>query len=312
MNIAIIGVGGVGGYFGGKIAKCFEINTLNKVYFIARGEHLEQIKTNGLILETQNEGTLISHPFLATNDFNDLPLLDIVLICVKSYDLNNVLQNLKSHITDSTEIMPLLNGIDIVQQIRTVIKNGIVLPSCVYIGTHIKDAGTVIQNGGACIIKTGFELNTSKPENIQILDVFKQANIGFEFTDRNYIEIWTKYMFIAAYGLVTAFYNKTIGQVYENQELSNEVTDIMKLIFNLAQCEGITLKDNAVSVSYKKAENFPYDTKTSFQRDYERSKPDERNIFGQSLINLAKKHNLNCECVEKIFNRLRPLNTDNQ
>lgn len=304
MNIAIIGIGGVGGYFGGKIAKCFEFSDLHNVYFIARGEHLNQIKTNGLILKTQNEGTIISRPFLATDNFIDLPLLDVVLICVKSYDLDNVLQNLKPHIKDDTEIMPLLNGIDIVQQIRGVVKNGVVLPSCVYIGTHIECAGTVAQSGGTCIVKTGYEQNATKPENLRILDVFTQASINFEFSGRNYIEIWTKYMFIAAYGLITAFYDKTIGQVYENRDLSNKVIDIMRLIDELAHREGIALECNVVETSYRKAENFPYETKTSFQRDYERSKPDERNIFGLSLINLAKKHNLDCECVETIYNQL--------
>lgn len=84
MNIAFIGVGGVGGYFGGKMAQLLKDTSVDfNLYFVARGAHLEQIRKNGLKLKTSDNGEMICNPTLATNNINDLPQLDVCFICVK-------------------------------------------------------------------------------------------------------------------------------------------------------------------------------------------------------------------------------------
>ena len=112
-NIGIIGVGGVGGYFGGKLCQLLPSKQGLQIYFIARGQHLAEIKRNGLYLSTAEEGDMMCNPTIATDSFNELPTLDLCLLCVKSYDLDNVLTNIKNKISDKTLILPLLNGIDI-------------------------------------------------------------------------------------------------------------------------------------------------------------------------------------------------------
>src|SRR4030042_2574149 len=159
MNMAIIGIGGVGGYFGGKLTQLLKDDKDLNIYFIARNRHLTEIKKNGLILDT-DEGQLTCVPTSATDNISELPLLDLCLICVKSYDMENILVQLKSKITDKTMILPLLNGVDIYERIRSVIRNGVVFPSCVYVGTHIEKPGKVTQRGGTCTIHFGKD-----PEN---------------------------------------------------------------------------------------------------------------------------------------------------
>ncbi|MDP4178788.1 MAG: 2-dehydropantoate 2-reductase N-terminal domain-containing protein, partial [Bacillota bacterium] len=164
INVAFIGVGGVGGYFGGKMTQLMQERERNlNVFFVARGKHLEEIKRNGLTLDTKQEGILKCYPTMATDNFDELPMLDICYICVKQYDLENVLIKLRPKIGQNTKIIPLLNGIDIYERIRKIIKNGVVFPSCVYVGTHIKKPGVVHQNGGACTIIFGVD-----PENKHI------------------------------------------------------------------------------------------------------------------------------------------------
>lgn len=120
MDIGIIGTGGVGGYLGGKLTQLLNDNAGLNIYFIARNKHLEEIKKNGLILDTEDEGEMICRPTLATDNLNELPELDLCLICVKSYDLNNVLMQLKSKVKDTTHVLPLQNGIDIHERVRAV------------------------------------------------------------------------------------------------------------------------------------------------------------------------------------------------
>ena len=84
MRIAIIGIGGVGGYFGGKLAGKFENSTEHEIIFIARGEHLKAIRENGLQLITR-EGNYIARPKIATDDPGDAGIFDLVFFCTKSY-----------------------------------------------------------------------------------------------------------------------------------------------------------------------------------------------------------------------------------
>ena len=148
-KICVYGVGGVGGYFGGRIAH-YIIKRKEKdreIYFIARGEHLDAIRGNGIKVITP-EQTIIGIPNKATDDLGEIPDPDLFLICVKSYDLDETVKAVKSKVNDNTLIIPLLNGADIYYRIRANLENGVVLPACVYIGTHIQSAGVIRQGGG--------------------------------------------------------------------------------------------------------------------------------------------------------------------
>lgn len=300
LNIGIIGVGGVGGYFGGKLAKYFEGNKEYRVYFLARGAHLKQIKAKGLTLIAEKNEPVCCRPFLATDTVSDFPILDVCILCVKAYDLKNVLEQLKDKITPQTEILPLLNGVDIPQRIHQVIPGAKVYPACVYVGTHIKAPGVVEQNGGGARILTGPE-KADESKQPKFLSLFDRAGIQYEWTKNNYVEIWQKYMFIAAYGIVTAYYDKTIGQINEDEVLCAKINEITKLIDAVAEKEGVALPEDCRQKTLQKAAAFPYDTKTSFQRDFEQQgRKNEKEIFVDSLIALAQKHGIDDSCITNI------------
>lgn len=305
MNIGIIGVGGVGGYFGGKLAKRFENSKDNHIYFLARGEHFKEIKKNGLTLIMNGKDTIKCRPYLISDDLNDFPMLDVCLICVKGYDLKNVLENLKLCTNEKTEIVALLNGIDIPDRIHSVIPKALVYPSCVYVATHIKSPGVVQQNGGDAKIITGqASSNKSEVNKPRFLKLFDEADINYEYTEKNYEAIWEKYMFVGSYSIVAAYYDKTLGEINDDPNLVKKVEDIANLTLNIAHKEGIDLPESMPKDIIKKAEALPYDTKTSFQRDFEsKVKPVEKETFIDALIILAEKYNLNASCVLDVINR---------
>lgn len=307
MNIGIIGVGGVGGYFGGKLAKRFENDKDNRIYFLARGEHLNEIKRNGLTLSMNNEIVLKCVPYLASDKTTDFPVLDVCIICVKGYDLKGVLENLKPNITDKTEIIPLLNGVDVPQRIYNVIPNALVYPSCVYVGTHIKSPGYVEQNGGSAKIITGPSYVSNKKTQNKIpkfLKLFDEAHISYEWTSNNYEAIWEKFMLVGSYSIVTAFYDKTLGEVNADPALVSKVRAIGNLLLNIAHKENVNLPDSSPEDAIKKIDTIPFETKTSFQLDFERkNKPIEKETFIDSIVLLAKKHNLDASCVLDIVNK---------
>ncbi len=303
MNIAIIGTGGVGGYFGGKLTQLLSTDKNLKIYFIARGQHLHEIKAHGLILDS-DDGQYVCKPTMAASNIAELPGLDLCLICVKSYSLGEVLNQLKPKIKDTTLILPLLNGVDIYERIRSVIHDGIVFPSCVYVGTYIERPGKVTQRGGASTIIFGKDPGNNLVPEI-IFDLFKRAGIKYKWSEDPYPEIWGKFIFIAAFGLVTADAGKTIGEVISSGELSGYVKGIMKEIAEIASKRHINLPPSIIEDSFNKGKGFPRDTKTSFHRDYEiPEKPDERDIFGGAILRMAVLAGVKAETTERIYNSI--------
>jgi 2-dehydropantoate 2-reductase len=287
-NIGVIGVGGVGGYFGGKLCQRQEFPGSARVSFIARGEHLRVIQAEGLRLRSESDGELVCHPALATDDFAQLPPQDLWLLCVKEFDLFSALEKLKPQVGPATIILPLLNGVDIHTRVRQVIQQGIVLPACVYVGTHIASPGVVVQKGGACRILFGPDPKRPDFVPAEIIQLFAQAGIKHTWTENIQTEIWQKFIFICAFGLVTAAFNKTLGEILGNDTLRNEVQTVMREVASLARASGADLPADIVEVSLAKGRNFPAETKTSFQRDFERpDKPDERNLFAGSMMRIA-------------------------
>lgn len=292
-NIGIIGVGGVGGYFGGKLCRLQENDGEIHISFLARGEHLRVIQESGLLLTSESDGDLVCRPALATDDFQALPPLDLCLICVKEFDLPAALARLAPFVRDETILLPLLNGVDVYSRVRSVIQRGVVLPACVYVGTHIQRPGHIHQKGGACRILFGSDPRHPGLPLQEMLGVFDRAGIKSEWTPDVQEAIWRKFIFICAYGLVSAACGKTLGEILADDGLSGDVRAIMTEANALARASGVRLPEDTVDQSLSKAKDFPPEAKTSFQRDFELpDKLDERDLFGGAMIRIAESLNI--------------------
>lgn len=310
MNIGVIGLGGIGGYFGGKICR-WGSNPETQVHFVARGPHLAAIQANGLQVDTATDGDWVCHPASATDRISDLPPLDLILVCVKSYDLQGVVRQLNDKISPSTIVLPLLNGVDIYERIRQDMPAGRIFPACVYIGTRIESPGKVVQSGGPCEILMGNDPRSSEPVPAWLLKLLDTSHIAYTNSDNVDGLIWKKYMFIAAFGMVTAAWNKTFGQIMESTDLSQAVLGVMTEINALASCKGIHLPDDTIQKTFQKGGDFPYDTKTSFQRDFERpDRPDERDLFGGTILRLGDECGVKTPISQELWqkiNQIKPL-----
>jgi 2-dehydropantoate 2-reductase len=133
-----------------------------------------------------------------------------------------------------------------------------------------------------------------------------QADIKYNYTVNPYTEIWSKFIFIASFGLVTANYDKTIGEVLESEDLRSIAASIMTEIYNLAVKQGIDLPPRIIEDSFSKANKFPFETKTSFQRDFEVfEKDDERDLFGGTVIRMGKKFGVDTSVTRKVYDSLQ-------
>lgn len=306
MNICFFGVGGVGGYYGSLLTTYLNVTGQGKTYFIARGIHKDAIIKNGLLLKKDGgKEELLVRPFLCSDTVDGLPLFDIVVVSVKGYDLDNATKEISKIVDKNTIILPLLNGADIYDRIRQNLRDGYILPSCLYLGTHIESPGVIFQNGGSGQISIGKDPLYPEFYPEKLINLFRNANIQVTFFEDVNIEIWSKYIFIAPFALVTAAYNKTIGAVAHDKNLSILVKYIMQEIVLIAKALKIKLPPDIVEKSFLKANQFPFETKTSFQRDVEtKGRQSEWDLFGGTVIRYAEKFDIPVENTKYTFNRL--------
>jgi len=304
-NIAVIGIGGVGGYIGGKIA--VNADPEDRIYFVARGKHLQEIKEKGLTLLTTDEGTLHCHPYMATDDISSLPQLDICLVCVKQYDLESSLRQLAPKISSQTKVMPILNGMDIYERTRKVLSEGIIYPACIYIFSKIAEPGIVDQFSLPHKVVFGADPQNSTVSCQEIDDLFNSAGIEHEIQEDPRSAIWSKYLLIASYALATASHDKTMGQIVADPDLSAEVIAIMNEIYLLAEAEGVKLSPTIVEDTFADTKGLTLGTNstTSFHRDVAAGrKYNENDLFGPAMLAIARKHNLNIPAIQTAHERL--------
>ncbi len=301
MKICFWGVGGVGGYFGALLTKRFKNE--HEIYFIARGKHKDEICANGLTLKKSGGEEIINvMPDKCSEHIENIPICDIIIVSVKSYDLDTAVKEISKISHNKTIILPLLNGVDIYERIKNNLTSGIVLPSCVYVGTHIESPGVIFQKGGSCKILFGSDPEFPNTNLDGLKNLFTEASINFEQMENVYISIWSKYIFIAAYGLITATYNKTIGEVLNDPELGTKTKAIMNEVDTIANRLEIPLGPNIIENSFLKAKDFPFETKTSFHRDVEsKGKINEGESFGGTIIRLGKKLNIPVPITETVY-----------
>lgn len=306
MNICFFGVGGVGGYYGALLTKHLNETGLAKTFFIARGRHKDAILENGLLLKKDGgKENILVRPYFCSDTVNDLPVFDIVVVSVKGYDLDHASKELTKITDKNSVILPLLNGADIYERMRRNVKEGVILPSCLYLSSHIESPGVIFQTGGSGQISIGKDPLYPEFYPADLVSLFKKAEIPIVFFDDVNIEIWTKYIFIAPFALVTATYGKTVGEVARDRNLSALVKDIMQEIVSIAKALKIKLPTDIVETSFSKAGQFPFETKTSFQRDVElKGRQSEWDLFGGTIIRYAEKLDIPVRNTKETLNKL--------
>jgi 2-dehydropantoate 2-reductase len=277
MKIAVVGLGGVGGYFGGKLARKYAGSPEHAVVFIARGEHLAAIRRGGLLLKTV-EGECRVVPDLATESPADAGPCDLVLFCVKEYDLEAAAAGIGPLLHENTAILPILNGVDIAQRLRSIIPRGVVLSGCVYISAFIEAPGVVRQVGGAC--RLIFGPDTGRFDRYRPLEaLLTEAGIKAELSNDIAVPLWTKYLFVSPMAGVTSLMGLCFGDVMADGKGRAMVRGLMAEIERLARAKGIALPAESIEQGIATVERFPPATKSSMQLDFEKGRRTEVELF---------------------------------
>ena len=279
MRIAVVGLGGVGGYLAASFVKA----GLDVIGF-ARGEHLKAIQKDGIKIVEDSGCWSVK---LDARDEDDLDgyfegCFDVVLFCVKSYDLENSYKHIESHVDEKTIMLSFSNGVsngDILRKLT----NSIVLDGCMYILSHIEKSGVIRKKGKVFAAVFGGEENSSK----LLSGIFEKANLRYKTPSDIKTAIWKKYIFISAFATATSYYDKSIGYVYEHHK--DEIETLLKEISQFAHAKGINIEDE-VNKALETASNVPYDSSTSMRLDFQNNKRVElENLSGYVKTPLMQK-----------------------
>jgi len=257
MRLAVLGSGGIGGYYGALLAKGG-----HDVAFIARGAHLEALQQRGLTVRTpEGESTI---PVTAVADTKSLAL---VLFCVKSYDTEPAAEALAPLMARDTAVVTLQNGVDNVEAIGSVVGSGAVLAGAVYVALQLAGPGVVLRTGNEGRIVFG-ELSGAVTERVQrIASAFTQSGIPHQVsTDINRV-LWEKFLFIAGVGGVTALARSGIGPLLASAESRLLLTTACEEIAAVALGEGVPLPADAVDRVIQQAAALPPQWRSSMARD---------------------------------------------
>jgi len=289
MTIAVVGLGGVGGYIAASLNK-----TSHEVVGFARGKHLQEIQKNGIkIIEDEKEWSTT----LDVKTLNEAKgSFDIVLFCVKSYDLKDSYQALKQHVNSKTIIVSFSNGVEHGDTLRK-ISTCRVLDGCVYILSHIHEAGVIRKKGKVFAAIFGGLQN----ETLTLKSIFDEAELRAKTPDDIKTAIWKKYIFISAFATTTSFYNNTIGYVYKNH--FDEVEAILKEIASLAKAKEIDISQE-VQKSLDTAKGLPFDASTSMYLDFKNKKRDELKSLSGYIVEEGIKSSIQTPRMTKMYNEL--------
>lgn len=286
-NIIIAGIGGVGGFFGGKLAAHYATSADVDVCFMARGENEKVIREKGLLLET-TEGSYTAHPKKVSHNPAEFGIADFVVCCTKAYNLEESIQQLLPCIDQNTVILPLLNGVDSYEKIKALLPNNEVWDGCVYIVTRLPEPGVVKETGNISFLDFG--ARKGSPEKLELFEkLLKEAGIKARFSANIRDTIWKKYSFIATVASLTFFLDSSIGSILENPESKKLLLSLLEELKAVADAHGINLPENIVQKNIDIMASLPYETTSSMHTDFLNGKPTEVDSITGYVVRLGKE-----------------------
>jgi 2-dehydropantoate 2-reductase len=304
LRIGIIGIGGVGGYFGGKLAREYEHSSEHEIIFIARGEHLKSIQKNGLQLFTR-EGNYIARPKIATDNPAEAGIFDLVFFCTKSYSLESAAQKLSVCINKKTIVIPLLNGVNGAERLRAVLPQATIISGSVYIISHIKKPGVINQEGGACKLTFGTDDQVSAQKYSYLLDILLQADINAVLSEKISEVLWTKYLLMCPLGSLTSATGDTYGSIWADPLLRKKAMDMMLEVIAVAQARNVNLPEDAIDKAMEMIAGFGYYSKTSMQVDRESGRQTEIDVLTAYLCKAGKESGIPTPLHDEIYFQLK-------
>ena len=302
MKIAIFGSGGVGGYFGGRLAQAGQ-----DVTFIARGAHLAAVTESGLRVDSIG-GDFAVHPARATDSPQSIGPVDLVILATKAWQLDSAIEQMKPLVGAGTMILPLLNGMEHMDVLLAAFGREHVLGGLCRLSAFVAAAGHIRHVGIPPFIAFG-ELDNSKSARVDSLrEMFSALNgITVDVPADINVAMWEKFVFISGTSGVGAFTRQPIGEFRANPETRTMLFNAMNETAAVARARGIPLSESFVSDTMKRIDTIQPDVMASMQKDMMEGRPSELNEQTGAVIRMGRAVGVPTPTHEAIYAKLLPL-----
>lgn len=301
INIGIIGLGGVGGFYGGLLAHHFEQEPQVTIHFVARGLHGEQIKKHGLTVLSKDH-SVVGKPTRVVERVQDLGKMDFILLCTKEYDLDEVIVDLKTIVAKNTVILPLLNGVEAFEKLDREVEAEI-WQGCTYMVSRLKETGVIDNPSGRQKIVFG---RTEKitPLMLQMNHLLQAAGINSICTQEIATEVWEKYILVSSSAVATAFYNCSFGVMMRDYPAI--IHALVTEASAIAKAKDVNLTEDIVEVVMQRLAAIPFDSTTSMHSDFISNKSQtELEVMAGYFIREGERLQIKVHTYQKMYGVLK-------
>jgi 2-dehydropantoate 2-reductase len=302
MKIAIMGAGGLGGFFGGKLAQAG-----HDVWFIARGQQLAALKTSGLRLQGPDPEIVISHPN-ATEMPAEIGAVDLVLFCVKLYDVEPAAALIKPILTDATAVISVLNGIDGPQRLAAALETGTVFSGAARISAKIKAPGVIsyLGSGDRHKLTFGHPSRNDHPILVPFIKACRGAGFAAELAADIDEMLWDKLAQLAQVAALTTLGRIPMEVAMQDPLLFDIGKRVLQEIAAVARAKNVAINPNLVQAKLDIAANYPPNLYASMYHDLAAGKKIEvEGIFGY-VAKTGQRLGIPTPTIDLVYAFLRP------
>jgi 2-dehydropantoate 2-reductase len=282
MRIAVVGAGGVGGGFGAALAKAGA-----DVGFIARGAHLAAMKNHGLKVQGPR-GDIHLVPTRATDDPAEIGKVDIVLFCVKLWDVESAGQHIAPLIGPDTAVIPLQNGIDAAERLIPILGSGAVMGGVAQISASITAPGVIQQVGTFMRMIFGELDGRSSKRAADFLALCLKAGFDATLSEQILTDLWMKFILLASNASMMAATRQPIGKLRDDPDLRPIFLAAYREVVDVGRAKGIALPADAVDQIVGTTSHMPPAMKASMALDLDRGNRLELPWLGGKVVELGR------------------------
>ena len=300
MKFAILGAGAVGGYFGARLAEAGE-----DVTFMARGAHLEAIRSTGLRIESEN-GEAHIHPAQASDDPAEVGPVDYVLFAVKLFQTEETAGFAKPLVGPNTTLVALQNGVECANVLSAVHGKEKVLNGTSYIAAVIAEPGLVRQTGTFASFAFGEQDGTMSDRGQRLKEAADKAGLNPTYSSNVESLVWMKFLLIATMSSITTSTRKPIGELRDDPDIQPVIVASLEESIAVGRAMGVDLPENAMEQQLKRIAEFPAAMVASMYHDLHANKPTELEWMSGAVRRFGKQCGIPTPTHDAFYAILKP------
>jgi len=302
MKICIYGTGAVGGYFGGRLAQAG-----NDVTFIARGKHLDAIVTNGLHVKSIS-GDFTIHPAKATDQPEKVGKMDLILCCVKSWQVSDAAEIMSSMVGPQTLVIPFQNGVDAHATLSHFLCNDHVLPGLCKLITMVEAPGHIHHLGADPYLAFGEMDGTLNTRSEKVANVFAEAKgMTVHISQNIFSQLWKKFMLIAPWSGMGALTRSLIGVIRSLPETREILIDSIREVYRVARANNVEIGEKTIDDTIDFIDQLPPEGTASMQRNIMEGRPSELHEQCGAVVRYGETGGIRTPTNRLIYHSLLPL-----